>query len=463
MFLHPHSDQPAVIDADGRRGLTHRQLAAAVAERGSLHGDRGLVFLFADTTAEAVVEYVAALTHGAPVALLDPSLRIEQASALVERYRPGVVINAPGGCAIGGYRAVDGRTLVLDAPERPHPDLALLLTTSGSTGSPKFVRLSRANLEANTRSIIASLGITAADRAITTLPLHYSFGASVVTTHLAAGGGVVVTGSSLLEAPFWETVRRHRPTSLSGVPYTFHMLRRLGFASLELPSVRALTQAGGKLDAAVVTHFHEVMTARGGGFFVMYGQTEAAPRMTCLPTEALPAKLGSAGLPLAGGRIEVCGPDGTPLPAGTSGDIVYRGPNVMMGYAEGPDDLRRGDVHGDRLETGDVGYLDGDGYLFVTGRTKRIGKVYGTRISLDEVEQMLQGHGPVAVVAGPDTLVVHCERTGEDGFAERRRQLAHELRVPVSAIRFRTADPLPRTPNGKIDYRTLEARGMRSA
>jgi acyl-coenzyme A synthetase/AMP-(fatty) acid ligase len=466
VFLHPRSDAPALVDADHGVVHTHRELAAAVDRRRAVFAGRGLVFLFARTAVDTVVDHVAALHHGAPVALLDPTLRPEQARGLVARYRPEVVIDAPDGCADTDRTAVDARTRVLEGAARsPHPDLAVLLTTSGSTGSPKFVRLSRANVEANTRSIIASLGITAADRAITTLPLHYSFGMSVLNTHLAAGGSVVVTSATLLESRFWEVVREHRPTSFSGVPYTFHMLRRAGFETMDLPSVRMLTQAGGKLEPAMVTRFHELMTRRGGAFHVMYGQTEAAPRMTCLPTAALPAKLGSAGLPMSGGRIEVCDADGRPLPTGRTGHIVYTGPNVMMGYAEGPADLALGDVHGDRLETGDLGHLDEDGYLFVTGRTKRIGKVYGTRVSLDEVEQMLHGHGhgPVAVVAGPDTLVVHCEWPDESAFADQRRRLAHDLRVPISAIRFHRADPLPKTPNGKIDYRTLEARGKRSA
>jgi acyl-coenzyme A synthetase/AMP-(fatty) acid ligase len=464
VFLHPRSDAPAVVDADRGLVLTHRELAAAVDRRATVFAGRGLVFLFARTTVANVIDHLAALHHGSPVALLDPTLHPEQAEGLVARYRPAVVIDAPAGCAHADRTALDARTRVLEGGGAPlHPDLAVLLTTSGSTGSPKFVRLSGANVEANTRSIIASLGITASDRAITTLPLHYSFGMSVLNTHLAAGGSVVITDATLLESRFWEVVREHRPTSLSGVPYTFHMLRRVGFETLDVPSIRILTQAGGKLEPGMVTRFHELMSRRGGAFHVMYGQTEAAPRMTCLPTAALPAKLGSAGLPMSGGRIEVCDADGRPLPAGATGHIVYSGPNVMMGYAEGPADLALGDVHGDRLETGDIGHLDEDGYLFVTGRTKRIGKVYGTRVSLDEVEQMLQGHGPVAVVAEPDTLVVHCEWHDESGFTDERRRLAHDLRVPISAIRFRRADPLPKTPNGKIDYRALEALGKRSA
>jgi acyl-CoA synthetase (AMP-forming)/AMP-acid ligase II len=464
VFMHPRSDAPAVVDADLERVMTHRELAAAADRRAALHADRGLVFLFAHTAVDTVVDYVAALHRRAPVALLDATLRPEQAASLVERYRPRVLIGAPDGCAVAGYTAIDARTQIHEGPVAPlHPDLAVLLTTSGSTGSPKFVRLSRANIAANTRSIIGSLRITPTDRAIITLPLQYSFGMSVLNTHLSASGSVVLTRATLLEARFWDVVREHRPTSLSGVPYTFHILRRVGFETLDVPSIRMLTQAGGKLEPAMVTRFHELMSRRDGAFHVMYGQTEAAPRMTCLPTAALPAKLGSAGLPMSGGRIEVCDADGRPLPAGATGHIVYSGPNVMMGYAEGPADLALGDVHGDRLETGDIGHLDEEGFLFVTGRTKRIGKVYGTRVSLDEVEQMLQGHGPVAVVAEPDTLVVHCEWQDESGFADERRRLAHDLRVPISAIRFRRADPLPKTTNGKIDYRSLEARGKRSA
>ncbi|WP_232667175.1 AMP-binding protein [Pseudonocardia sp. TRM90224] len=463
MFLHPDSDAPAVIDADTGRVLSHRQLAAAAADFATQYEQpHELVFLFADTSVQTLVAYVAALQHRSPVALLDASMRPAGAQELVRRYRPTVVVDATAeiGPQLAGYHLASPGVWRHERAAHPtHPALAVLLTTSGSTGSPKFVRLSRANLEANTSAIIESLGIDAADRAIATLPLHYSFGMSIVNTHLAAGGSVIRTGTTMLEPDFWDVVRRDRPTSLSGVPYTFHILRRLGLDKLDVPSIRTMTQAGGRLETTIVKEFHAEMQRRGGAFHVMYGQTEAGPRMTCLPSSSLPEKLGSAGLPLRGGTIEICDELGEAVPVGASGDVVYSGPNVMMGYAEQPADLALGDVHGNRLHTGDVGHLDDDGFLFVTGRTKRIGKIFGVRVSLDEVEQMLDADGPVAVVAGADKLLVYCEQPASgDQLDGRRRRLAHDLRLPLSSIRFSCMDALPKMANGKTDYQALERR-----
>lgn len=462
MFLRPHDDAPALVDADQGYTLSHRELATAARAFAAHYRRRGMVFLFADGSADAVIAHVAALDSGTPVALIDPAAGADQVDRLVDLYRPSVVVRPMGGAwcpAPDCYSAVArGIWVRRGRPEVvAHPELAVLLTTSGSTGSPKLVRLSRRNIAVNTDAIAESLGLGRADRAVLTLPLHYSFGMSILHTHLAVGGSVVVTGSSLLEQRFWEMVGEHRPTSLSGVPYTFHMLRRVGFASRDTSSVRYMTQAGGKLESSSVSHFAQAMADRGGEFYVMYGQTEAAPRMTCLPSCEWPDRSGSAGRPLTGGRIDVVDEHGRPLPSHRTGDIVYTGPNVMMGYAERPADLELGDVHGDRLVTGDVGHLDDDGFVYITGRTARIGKLFGTRVCLDEVEQMLQGQGPVAVVAGTDSLVVHHEWAGDTEVDEHRRRLALDLRVPLSSIRFRRSGPLPRMSNGKVDYRTLDA------
>lgn len=460
MFLHPDSDAPALIDPTGGRCLSHRDLAATVESLAPVFRGRALAFLFATNTPDSVVAYLAALSARCPVALLDPGLRPNQAQYLLDLYEPSVVVDPPAGVdVVDGTR--DGHSGLWVADRRgpeAHRDLAVLLSTSGSTGSPKLVRLSRENLRANSSAIIGSLAIRSSDRAILNLPLHYSYGMSVLNTHLDAGASVVVTDASVVDEQFWDAVRRYEPTSLAGVPSTFQTLRRLGLEKLDADSIRVLTQAGGKLEDRLVEHFHELMTSRRGKFHVMYGQTEAAPRIACLPSQMLPEKLGSVGPPLGVGRISIRNDNGEDVAPGLTGSVVYDGPNVMMGYAESPADLELGDVHGDRLETGDLGYLDADGCLYLTGRTKRIAKVFGLRVSLDEVEGMLRGRGPTVVVAGQeDTLMAFCEWGDDEQFASERRALGHQLRLSPSALVFRRIDTLPTLTNGKIDYRALEA------
>ncbi|GIJ51685.1 AMP-dependent acyl-CoA synthetase [Virgisporangium aliadipatigenens] len=444
--------EPALIDGVDGAVLTHAALAARVERLAPVLGSRRcLVFVFADPSVHTAVHYLAAIENGHAVALLDGSAPL---GPLLARYRPEVVVHPPGTPPPDGYHAAgDGLARSTAQGEPPHPDLAVLLTTSGSTGSPKFVRLSRENIASNAAAIAASLGLTRADRAVSSLPLHYSYGMSVLHSHLWSGGSVLLTPPDVLSPDFWATVRRHGVTFFGGVPATYEILHRLRFDFTDQPALRALTQAGGRLSADLVNDF----AARvGGRFYVMYGQTETSPRMTCLPPERLPDKPGSVGPALPGGTLTVRGPDGLPLPAGRPGAVHYTGPNVMLGYAHERADLSLGDVQGDTIDTGDLGHLDDEGYLYVTGRTRRIGKLFGTRLNLDEVEGLLHGHGPVAAVnALPDELTLFCAWGDPTRFADARRSLASTLRLPPRALRFVHVDTLPVLASGKTDYRRL--------
>jgi acyl-CoA synthetase (AMP-forming)/AMP-acid ligase II len=311
---------------------------------------------------------------------------------------------------------------------------------------------------ANARQIGASLGISAADRGVTALPLFYSFGMSVLTSHVLAGSSVVVSDQGVLDPGFWEVLGQHSVTFLPGVPASYGMLRRLGRPSGELPALRALIQAGGRLAAPLVTHFAELMRQRGGAFFVMYGQTEAAPRIACLPPDRLPEKLGSAGVALEGGSLVAMDGDRV-VPVGEVGEIVYTGPNVMMGYAESRDDLVLGDTQGPSLRTGDLGYVDADGFLFLTGRSKRIAKLAGARVSLDEVEAMVAHLAPVAAVDAGDAGVALFSAVADQGvLAAARRDLARRLQVPPTLVSVSHMEQLPLLGSGKVDYRGLTER-----
>lgn len=423
----------------------------------------GLVVLFADNSALSVSRFLNLLATSTPVALLDPGMKPEVTAALLRAYRPDAVLLPPDSTIVevlaehSGNLVAEGAWVSAAPQPNAHPELAVLLATSGSTGSPKTVRLSRRNVLANARSIAHSLGLTENDRAITTLPFHYSFGMSVITSHAVAGSPVIVTGHSVIESAFWEVAEAHQATVLAGVPQTYEMLRRLRIESRLPSTVRSMLQAGGRLRPELVSHFHGLMAERGGRFHVMYGQTEAAPRMACLPSEALPGKIGSVGLPIAGGEFEIRGPDGSPAASGEAGEVVYRGPNVMLGYAESRDDLALGDLTGGELETGDIGYVDADGFLFITGRMKRIAKVAGVRISLDDVESIAARLGHLAAVPdGDDGIALFCT-DAELARPTEVRSLAAELGIHPKSLRIVHLSDLPTLPSGKVDYRRLAA------
>jgi acyl-CoA synthetase (AMP-forming)/AMP-acid ligase II len=308
------------------------------------------------------------------------------------------------------------------------------------------VRLSLDNVRANALSIAEALGIEPHHRAAANLPVHYSYGLSVINSHLARGASVVLTGESFVSPAFWNLLREQACESIAGVPYSYQMLDRLKLDHLNVPGIRTLTQAGGKLGPELIAKFHKVMTERGGRFFTMYGQTEATARISVLPSEMLPDKTGSVGFAIPGGSITIDGEG--------EGEIVYSGPNVMLGYAECRADLALGDTQGGTLRTGDLGHLDGDGCLWVTGRLKREAKLFGLRVNLDDLEAMVRVHGPAAVIGRTDSLSIFCEFE-EALFPVCRDELATKLRVHARAFQFHRIDRLPVTGAGKIDYSAL--------
>jgi acyl-coenzyme A synthetase/AMP-(fatty) acid ligase len=461
---------PALVDAATGASWDYGELrAAAGAVAAQLdRPHKSLVFCLCRNDPSTVIGYLAALEARHAVTLIDSGVRGDTLTDLLARYRPEFVL-ASGPLKEGAastldreYKPVDiawagvARER-LDATQEPvHPDLGVLLPTSGSTGSPKFVRLSTRAIGSNAASISTALAIVPADRAVSSLPLHYSYGLSVVNSHLASGACIVLTDRGPLDQTFWDLMRDMRCTSFAGVPYSYQLLERIGLERFELPYLKVMTQAGGKLDDRRVSLFHDLMLKRGGRFVVMYGQTEATARIAILPSNALPEKLGSAGMAIPGGSLAIDVDGVAANGPGITGEIVYSGPNVMMGYALERADLARGDELGGVLYTGDLGYLDADGYVYICGRMKRISKVSGYRVDLDEVETRLAPNGPTAVVGNDELIVVFCEYGDQDMLQRLRMELSHALALHFLAIQFRRIEAIPRTESGKVDYAALE-------
>lgn len=430
----------------------------------------GPLLALTDRSLGAVLRFLAAFRARRPVALLDPSTEPGRLADLAARFRPGAVLGAgalPAGAPVpAGYRAAAGGVLgpvwhrVGDGGPPPHPDLAVLLATSGSTGSPKLARLSRTAVLANAAAIGQALVLGPDEVAPTTLPLFYSYGLSVLTSHLAAGATVVVLDAGLLDRELWAAVDEHRASSFAGVPYHYQALARVRWSPARHPSLRTLTQAGGRLPEDLVGRFARAIGGAGGRMYVMYGQTEATARIAVLPPDRLDDKLGSVGVVVPGGSLSIEPPDGAgpaAAPPGTVGEVVYRGPNVMLGYARSAADLGRGDELRGRLPTGDLGHLDPEGFLFLSGRRRRVGKVFGVLVGLDDVEGILRSAGPVAAVAAGDKVVIWCERADGERCRRMAETVARRLRLHRSGFDVRSLDRLPLTAAGKIDYRRLEA------
>ena len=431
----------ALIENGGR--TTFGELAHRVGERaGELDLPvRSVVVLPTSNTVDSVVTYLALLAAGHV-----PLLTGDHADSLAAAWDVDAVVRlGPGGCHIERRTVTSVRHL--------HPDLALLLSTSGSTGAPKLVRLSHRNLASNAVAIAEYLGLTPGDRGITSLPLHYCYGLSVLHSHLAAGAGVVVTAASVVDPCFTAAMADGGVTNLAGVPHTFELLERAGPERIHVPSLRFLTQAGGRMDPQRVTRWAARSERWGVELFVMYGQTEATARMAYLPPRLVAAHPEAIGRPIPGGHLELRPVAGAPDDVG---ELVYRGPNVMLGYATTPDDLALGATL-DELRTGDLArfHPGDDGIYEIVGRRARFVKPFGLRIDLDHLEAVLVETGIDAAVAGDDARLV----VGSPGVSPHlvARRVAALTGVPVSAVLV-DSGPVPRTGNGKVDYRALARR-----
>ena len=440
--LASYGDRPAILT--DTLALTYRELAERVDEMAVRLGtERRLVALAAANDLESLVAYLAALVGGHPLILL-PEDKPAALESLVAAYDPDVIV-----------RSGNGRTVLEE--RRPgtrhelHPDLALLLSTSGSTGSPKLVRLSHANLQANAESISEYLAIGPDDRAATTLPMSYCYGLSVINSHLLRGAGLVLTDLSVVDPCFWKLFRNRGATAFAAVPYTFELLEGVGFAEMELPSLRYVTQAGGRLAPEMVRRYAGLGRRQGWDLFVMYGQTEATARMAYLPPELAAAVPGAIGIPVPGGAFRI-----DPVPGLEHGELVYTGPNVMLGYAETAEDLGKGRCIGE-LRTGDLARQHPTGVYEVVGRRSRFVKIVGLRVDLGQVERILADLGVQAASAGSD-----------DG--NRRRCRGRPRHAPAgqgpcpgsgasacALSRFTPSKQLPRLATGKPDYQAVLA------
>lgn len=341
----------------------------------------------------------------------------------------------------------------------PQPgDLAAMIYTSGTTGRPKGVMLSHGNLAANADAIISYLKMTPTDRGLCVLPFHFSYGNSVLHSHLLAGATLVIEDNFAFPKMTVQRMQDEGITGFSGVPSTFAlMLGRCDLSEFRLSALRYITQAGGAMPRPLIERVRA--QAPGAQLFIMYGQTEATARLTYLPPEKLDERLGSVGIALPGIEIKVLDAQGMELPAGETGEVCARGPSIMLGYwndtAATAETLRGGWLH-----TGDLGHKDADGYLYIDGRAVDMIKVGAFRVSPQEIEEViaaLPDVEEVAVTAISDDMLgqaikaVIVARAG--GALDMRAVKAHcrqslaAYKVP-KVVEFAAA--LPRTSSGKI-------------
>ena len=377
--------------SDSGDSLTYQEAANLADRMVSAIPQQSLVFLLCQNSVSCIAAYFGLLRKKCVPLLLDQNLNDGLLQGLRDRYCPDFVIKCMDEWRID-ERCIDVTTFRSDAEKTAlHPELALLLSTSGSTGDPKLVRLSDKNLQRNAEAIAEYLKIDKTQRAVTSLPMHYTYGLSIIHSYALAGASLLVTDKTMFEEDLWNAVRQYRVTSLSGVPYHWNMLKRLRLTEMDLSDLKVLTQAGGKLSEELQNYFGTWAQETGRSFYIMYGQTEATARMSYLPPEKCLEKPGSIGVPVPGGKFLLQDDAGNEIAgAGIEGELVYQGENVSMGYAFCATDLEKEEENKGVLRTGDLAVRDTDGYYYITGRKTRFLKLYGKRVSLDHLEERLK-------------------------------------------------------------------------
>ena len=458
MFLNldeKDSKKVAVIDDSGD-SLTYGDICRIANEFTEALPYRTLIFILAENCNGSLLGYTSALSNHIVPLILSNKTERTLLNTLYEKYQPEYMwlpndrINAfnLGNCVYSSH----GYSLVKTGYKTPamYDNLSLLLPTSGSTGSPKLVRHSYRNIEANAENVKNLFNLSSDERAMAVLPMHYTMGLSVITSHLYAGATLLLCGKSLLDSGFWKMLK-DGATSFTGVPYSFELLNKLRFFRMDLPSLNIITQGGGKLTEEMWMSLAKYAEDRGKKFIATYGQSECTARMTYLPAELATSKICSIGIAEPGGKLSIIDNNGNESFEGeVIGEMVYRGENVTLGYAESKEDLLNGDENHGVMYTGDIARRDEDGCYFIVGRKKRFLKIFGLRISLDEIENLIRGsYDTDCYCSGDDErLIVKLTNPTiiEDipSFLEEKTHLFHQ-RIQVQLV-----DKILRNESGKI-------------
>jgi len=424
--------------------------------------ERSLVFLFSENTVISVSYYLACLQTKVVPLLLNVNTDFELTNNLINTYSPNYLILPDKIAAkydgeiiwnVSGYSVVKQNA----KKHEMYKELALLLPTSGSTGSPKLVRHSYKNIESSATSVSSFFELSNSDKAFMFLPMYYTMGLSIINSYLITGASVLLTNASMTDSKFWSSIKSPGITSITGVPYSFEIFKKMRFFNIKFPDLKILTQGGGKLNEELYNDCVNYTQKNNIKFIPTYGQTEGTARLTYLDPKFSSIKKGSIGKSIPNGVITIIDVNGIEIKENNvEGEMVFKGQNVTLGYANVLEDLKLGDEFNGVLYTGDIVKRDEGGFLFITGRKSRFLKLYGIRVSLDELEKLVANKFDIECVClGNDTLmkvyVVNKINNKEIiEFITNKTGLYHK------SFHIISIDGIPRNQTGKVIYNNLD-------
>lgn len=425
-------------------------------------GKRTLIFILCENSAGALAAYVSCLNNRVVPLMVSANIDHDMLKNLIDVYHPEFLWLPSHLCEQFHYTSAfqSMRYSLLTTNLEPYPlydDLSLLLTTSGSTGSAKYVRHSYNNVISNAANVAKVFELDENERGMCSLPLQFTQGLNVATSHLLAGATALLSTDNLMQKTFWDFFKKNQATSMTCVPYSVELLDRLRFFRMDLPAFKVLNEGGGRLPDQLFMKCAEYAQTTGRKFIPTYGSTETTSRMAYLPAELSIHKCGSIGRPLPNCSFELLDDDGNLITEEQKvGEIVFKGPNVTLGYAECGADLLKGDERFGVYHTGDLAYFDEDKCFFIVGRKKRFLKIFGYRISLDEVERLIKDafHVECACVGTDKKLTVFTTQEGTEKNII--HFLADKTGLHHSAFAVTVLESIPKNDTGKTQYKKLE-------
>jgi len=422
-----------------------------------------LILLLANNSISSILFYILSILNQNKIILIDENLNITEIEKIIMLYKPRYIVSKIKKSHFEMtqkpvLKILD--SIILKTKFKTHKlkkDLLILLPTSGSTGSSKFVQLSKKNIISNTKSILKYLKINSDDRAITNMPFYYSYMLSIINTHLLSGASIFVSNKTIIEKKFWNEFKKKKITSFNGVPYTWEVINRIGKEKIFTKHINYITQAGGKLENNLANNLYQLCKLKKKDMYIMYGQTEASPRISYIKNENIIKYQGSIGKPIDGVKMWIENKNSKKiLKPNVKGEIFISGENIMMGYSSSVEDIKITNISKKKLKlnTGDIGYFNEDGFFYITGRSSRIVKIYGNRIDLNEIERKMKGFFlNVTCINKNDNLVVFFNKKLSKKKVESK--LYEVIKLNLNKVKFIKIKNIPMTKNKKIDYKKL--------
>lgn len=464
MFLNidkQKSSSLALIDCEGNH-VTYGELAELMNTVGKKVKPRSLIFNLCKNTVGSMVGYLSFIEQEAVPVTLSAKIDDNLLTDLLTIYTPAymwVPVEETDRFEYEIIFEIYGYVLLKTGNELfPMNDkLQFCMTTSGSTGSPKFVRYKKGNLEANAKNVAIAFGWTENERPVCDLGMQYTMGLNVINTHLYVGATVLLTTFNLMSGEFWDYIKKGRATNFTGVPFSYEIFYRLHFERMDLPDLHTLSQGGGRLTDNRFIQLAEYAKRTGKRFIPSFGTTETSARMTCLPAELALTKTGSIGRAIPEGELFLIDEKGAVLTnLVAEGEMCYKGPNVTMGYAVCKEDLLKGDEFNGIYHTGDLARRDEDGCYFVTGRLSRFLKLLSYRVSLDQSERLIQQEFNIeCVCAGTDNRM-NIYITDESKKGEVLEFISKKTNLFRNQFKIFVVPKILRNNLGKVQYKVMD-------